>query len=491
MPSPLLRLMQHLNKAASATVAPRDSELLRRFVQERDPAAFEALVRRHGPMVLGVCLRILKNEPDARDAFQACFIVLLRKASSIRAPEALAGWLFGVARRTALDARKAAARRRAREAALMPQDEPPDPLPPAMIAELREVLDQELAKLPEKYRLAVVLCDLQERSRKEAAAHLGVAEGTVASRLARGRFLLAARLRNQGIAVSACTLALAIGECSMAACVPPTLVQSTLSSAALVIAGKTAAIPASVATLAELVLKSLWVTRAKALLAWVAAGLLLLGGGAGLTRHLWSPASLTVNAAPASAAPQDTVRQEKLAFRDPQAPPPDTWEIDFEDGLPKGFCHGECVRVQLPGGSQGAVRAVPVDCGKDGTFFQIHTGKSPQGLFAVHADSHFHFTFKMENPNWINVFLIGFNADGSHSSNYLFNDLQYRPGVWRTVSIPLSHFKRLKADGRQPWRDDVPGLVLFSSPGADRGLVIDRMWVTRGGPGFVRYEHIE
>jgi hypothetical protein len=116
------------------------------------------------------------------------------------------------------------------------------------------------------------------------------------------------------------------------------------------------------------------------------------------------------------------------------------------------------------------------------------------GLFAVHDDSHFHVTFKMDRPSWINIFLIAHYRDGTHSSNYLFNDARFwpqRPGQWRTLTIPLSQFKRLEADRRIPWRDDTPSIVLFSAPGADRGLVIDRMWVTRGGPGVVQSSEVE
>jgi hypothetical protein len=149
----------------------------------------------------------------------------------------------------------------------------------------------------------------------------------------------------------------------------------------------------------------------------------------------------------------------------------------------------------LPRNSRGAAGAVFMERGAEGTFFAILTPKDAKGgLFSVHDDTHFHFTYRMDKPNWINVFLIGGNADGSHSSNYLFNDLRFwqsRPGQWLTVSIPISHFKRLTADGREPWQGDLPKRVLFSAPGADRGLVIDRMWVTRGGPGFVQYSRVE
>src|SRR5262249_22697344 len=147
-------------------------------------------------MVLGVCRRILRHEQDAEDAFQATFLVLVRKAASLRSPRTLANWLHGVARRTALEARSSAAKRRAKEAALLPRSVMPDD----PWDDLRAVLDQELEQLAEKYRIAVVLCDLEGKTRKEVARQLGWAEGTVASRLARGRGILARRLARRGFA---------------------------------------------------------------------------------------------------------------------------------------------------------------------------------------------------------------------------------------------------------------------------------------------------
>src|SRR6516164_632310 len=136
-----------------------DGNLLDLYVRQKDEAAFEALVRRHGPMVLGVCRRILGNGPDAEDAFQATFLVLVRKAASIRPAGMVGNWLYGVAHRTALEARRSAAKRRAKEAQVAPRTETPGD----NLAHLRPLLDQELDRLPDKYRAALVLCDLQGR----------------------------------------------------------------------------------------------------------------------------------------------------------------------------------------------------------------------------------------------------------------------------------------------------------------------------------------
>src|SRR5262249_32845029 len=142
-----------------------DGQLLERFLLERDEAAFTALVHRLGPMVLGVCRRILGNEADAEDAFQATFVVLSRKAATLTERPVLGDWLQGVARRTALKARSAAACRRVKEMATA--------RPEALAEETRNdwlpLLDRELSRLPEKYRLVVVLCDLEGKTRQEAA----------------------------------------------------------------------------------------------------------------------------------------------------------------------------------------------------------------------------------------------------------------------------------------------------------------------------------
>src|SRR5262245_2392731 len=169
-----------------------DADLLERFVRQQDEGAFEALVRRHGPMVWSVCKRVLRNAHDAEDAFQAVFLLLIRKAGSIGKPQLLANWLYGVSYRTALRAKEAARKRKEKEGQA-------EPRPRTTASELREVIDQELARLPDKYRLLIVLCDLEERTRVEVARQLGLPEGTVASRLSRGRLLLAKRLKRYGL----------------------------------------------------------------------------------------------------------------------------------------------------------------------------------------------------------------------------------------------------------------------------------------------------
>jgi RNA polymerase sigma factor (sigma-70 family) len=259
-----------------------EADLWERYVRQRDEPAFEALLRRHGPMVLGVCRRILRNEQDAEDAFQATFLVLVRRAASLRSPRTLASWLHGVARRTALAARNAAAKRRAKEATVPRRMAVPDDARD----DLRPVLDQELGRLAEKYRIVVVLCDLEGKTRKEVARQLGWAEGTVASRLARGRGVLAKRLARRGFAGALVAAALAGGAAP--AGVPPALVVSTVTAAGFSAARAAAAqgvLSGTVAALTEGVLKSMLLTKLKhAITVLLVIGLAALSAGALLSR---------------------------------------------------------------------------------------------------------------------------------------------------------------------------------------------------------------
>ena len=184
-----------------ATDVVSDRDLLRRFTATRDGDAFAELVRRHGPVVLAASRRGVGNYHDADDVFQAVFLILARKAGSIRPPELLGNWLYGVAVGVARNARRAAARRRVREVQGVDAPEPVAP-PTTVRHDLGPVLDEELNALPALYRDAVVLCDLRGVSRADAAAQLGIPLGTLASRLDAGRKKLAARLVRRGVTLS-------------------------------------------------------------------------------------------------------------------------------------------------------------------------------------------------------------------------------------------------------------------------------------------------
>jgi RNA polymerase sigma factor (sigma-70 family) len=260
------RLLRHAEPAT-------DAELLARFIADRDAEAFALIVRRHGPMVHGVCRRVLRNAADADDAFQATFLLLARRARSLRHQRLVGNWLYGVAYRTALEARRAAAVRRARErrAAEM-KTQPPATDEPS--PDLREVLDRELAALPDVYRAAVVLCDLEGLSRKDAAERLGWAEGTLSGRLFRARSLLAARLARLGLAVPAAGVGLVA---SASAAVPPALAESTIRIGVLVAAGEAAAVVAApAAALMEGVMKAMLLTKLKTMATVVVVGCAVL-----------------------------------------------------------------------------------------------------------------------------------------------------------------------------------------------------------------------
>jgi RNA polymerase sigma factor (sigma-70 family) len=227
-----------------------DRQLLADFAARQDETAFAVLVRRHGPMVFGVCKRMLRRIEDAEDAFQATFLVLVRKARVLGHREILGNWLYGVAYHTALKARATAAARSAREARM--------PAPETSTAdrdlEALMVLDQELNRLPDRHRVPLVLCDLEGKTYKEAARHLGCPEGTVASRLARARALLAQRVKSRGVTLTAAALTVAV---------PASLTAATLLSA------EGAAGP-RVLALADAMLKTLLLSKIKT------AGIMLL-----------------------------------------------------------------------------------------------------------------------------------------------------------------------------------------------------------------------
>jgi RNA polymerase sigma factor (sigma-70 family) len=253
-----------------------DSELLARFASRRDEAAFAALLRRHGPMVLGVCRRVLADTHDADDAFQATFLILVRKAGSLSRPELLGNWLYGVAYRTAVRVRAQTTARWRRE--VSPMHEPPAP-PAEDVAwrELRALLDEELNHLPEKYRRAFVLCDLEGLTNEEAARRLGCPKGTVLSRLSRAREQLRHRLQRRGVTVTTATLTALVAENSTAA-VPAVLFDSTLTSALLFATGQAAAgaLKAPVVSIAGGVLKTMYFAKLK-----IAVAILLLVAAAG------------------------------------------------------------------------------------------------------------------------------------------------------------------------------------------------------------------
>ena len=252
-----------------------DGLLLEAFLSRRDQAAFSNLVSRHGPMVLGVCRRILAHAQDAEDAFQAVFVILARKAETIRPPDKVGNWLYGVSVRVALKARGRRSSVREKQAAEMPSIVA-QPIPPW--SDLRPILDEEIERLPIKYREAVVLCELEGRARREAAQFLDIAEGTLSSRLASARKMLAKRLSARGVTLtSAATASLLAADTGIAA-VPMTLAIQTWKLATLPAAEFLAAVSPRISDLAQGVIVAMFLSKMKAVAVVVAAlGLIAFG----------------------------------------------------------------------------------------------------------------------------------------------------------------------------------------------------------------------
>jgi RNA polymerase sigma factor (sigma-70 family) len=238
-----------------------EPDLIRRFLDQRDESAFAAIVQRHGPLVFAVCRRLLYSEQDAEDALQATFMVLARKAGSLRRPELLANWLHGVACRIARKARAAADRRRLRERPLNMDIPAEQRTPETDWADLRPVLDDEIGRLPEKYRIPFVLCYLDHRTNQEAARLIGCPTGTVLSRLSWARERLRCRLSARGLAVSVATVGVVL-SCE-AAPVPAALARSTVQAATAFAAGSmsTGLVSANVAELAQAGLRTVLTFR--------------------------------------------------------------------------------------------------------------------------------------------------------------------------------------------------------------------------------------
>jgi RNA polymerase sigma factor (sigma-70 family) len=306
-----LRGFELLREAAGAT----DAQLLESFVRQRDEAAFEALVRRHGPMVLGVCRRVLRHRHDAEDAFQATFLVLVRKAAAIGSRQLLANWLYGVAYNIAIKARATLGKRRGREKQVSEMPEPA--APPDSDRDLLALLDQELSRLPDKYRVPIVLCDLEGKGHKDSARQLGWPVGTFSGRLSRARTMLAKRLVRRGVALSAGSLTAVLAKGTASAGVTNSVVTATVEAASVVAAGNAAAgvVSARVAALAEGVLKTMLLTKLKAAAATLLVLSLFACGGGLLLLHAAAAAD-----APAPAnVPDKNDKKPDVACDEPSA----------------------------------------------------------------------------------------------------------------------------------------------------------------------------
>ncbi len=305
-------ILQHIRNLVDAETTKNlaDSQLLQDFAARQEEAAFAALVRRHGALVWGVCQHFLHHEQDAEDAFQATFLVLARRAASIRKTQSVSSFLYGVAYRIALRVKQRARRRKARElqAAGGPIEKPRDDF---AWRELQAMLDEEVARLPEKYRSPFVLCCLEGKSRDEAAHELRCKVGTISSRIARARHLLQTRLGKRGVTLSAALCAAVLWKQTAAATVPAMLASSTIQAAT----GTVQSGSVSAMALAEGALRTMRFTR------WHVGAMLILGvsllaAGAGVSRYI----AVESPKAEPNEAPADRAEARKDRYDDPLPP---------------------------------------------------------------------------------------------------------------------------------------------------------------------------
>ncbi|HEY7153435.1 MAG TPA: sigma-70 family RNA polymerase sigma factor, partial [Gemmataceae bacterium] len=331
----LRRVLAHRRESVAS-----DGELLERFFVSHDEEAFELLVWRHHRMVLGVCSRILADSNDVEDAFQATFLVLARKGRSIRKRGSLASWLFGVARRVALQVSRGTQRLQPARPLLPPSC--PEPGDELMRQELRGILDEELGRLPEKYRAPVVLCYLEGMTYEEAAQRLGWSKGTISTRLTRARELLKSRLAGRGLAITVSSLSAWLCENAASAGASNSLVVATIKVATSMAAGQAASsavISIKVAALAEDVVKTMLLTKLKLATTLLASCALVFVTG----WSLWS--------AVRSAQPNDTSLPNGFAVAESKAPADDNKAPDAPSKP-----HAE-ERIKLPDPIGGIVRS--------------------------------------------------------------------------------------------------------------------------------------
>jgi RND family efflux transporter MFP subunit len=322
----IAQVLRYLRRSFEGGGELSDGQLLQQLTTANRPAAFKALVRRHERLVFGVCRRILRDVHDAEDAFQATFLALLRKGHSISRSQALASWLYKVAFRVAINLRARRARTEDREQPLAFADSVAAPTSLNLsleMQELRALLDEELERLPERFRAPLVLCYFEGRTLDEAAEHLGCPRGTVASRLARGRERLRVRLTRRGLAITSAALVAGLAKPGWSVAAPLTLIGSTVQFAKVGGGAAGAVISAKVLTLTAEVLRAMFIKKfitAVTVLA-ISASVLLMGGGVGMHVYRSAAAEPAERAADVSPpVPQESPSQQQKAPPEKEKP---------------------------------------------------------------------------------------------------------------------------------------------------------------------------
>ncbi len=464
----VLRFFQDTHGQASQ---PADHELLADLVTRRDEAAFATLLQRHGPMVLSVCRRVLHNEDDAEDAFQAAFLVLVKKAGTIRRGQSLHTWLYRVAFRLAQRQRWRIAQR---QTVAMPSEVANPRVEPDTLSwnEVRSALDEELQQLPEKYRAPLVLCCLSDKTRDEAAEELGWSLNVLKGRLERGRKLLRARLLRRGVELSAALLALTVTQSKSAAALPATLTAATLKAIAIASGTTAGTIPAQVLQLVEFGLQATGISplQLTALLSLVLS-VVVLGAAA-----VWTVAFPPATGQPAS----PTTPAEKA---------PSTNQPVLADALPGGSFLDVTRQSGLEGILDDKYASTPkwwlsglhlVDLDGDGhlDFFMSAPGLHKSGSVAALNDGkgHFHRASGTFPPTELRL-AYDLDEDGKVDLSITYQDggsqwwlNRSRPGLLQfepTLIQRKANTARRQAmidvnrDGRVDWVRGVPGFLAF------------------------------
>jgi RNA polymerase sigma factor (sigma-70 family) len=339
-PAQLAPVLQHVRTLVNTEgmKSASDGELVRQFVASRDEGAFAELLRRHGPMVQSVCRRVLGHQQDAEDAFQATFLVLARRAGSIRRSGAVGAWVYQVAHRIAMKAGRDVTRRQLRQERASTRS-PTEPASEAALRELQAILQEEVNRLPDKYRAPFVLCCLEGKSGVDAARQLGWKEGTVSGRLTEARKLLRSRLTKRGVNLAAALCAVHLPHSAITAAASASLGRATLKAALSFAAGR---VPADDMVSGQSLALAQWLLRVASTSRVMTATIFLLmlsllGVGLGLACHGPSPVSLLPPQAAFAGAPQKRGGDKAAASRPAESPAAPPVRVDrFGDPLPEG-----------------------------------------------------------------------------------------------------------------------------------------------------------
>jgi RNA polymerase sigma factor (sigma-70 family) len=353
-------VVRHLRHLAGGLPAESDQQLLQRFATSRDEEAFALLLRRHGPLVLGVCRRVLGDGPDAEDAFQATFLVLAHKAATVKARRGVGSWLHGVAWRISQKARVAAARRRKHEQKVGIRRPAAGDVEAAWQT-VGAVLDEELQRLPARYRLPLVLCYWEDRTHQAAARELGIPVGTLSWRLGRARALLRQRLLRRGITLPGTLLAVLLAG-SAASAIPPALAAKTVATALAFV--RDSAVAGAAAGLARSVLNAMLVARLRTAFVLLLTLAVLAAGAGFLTRSVEARAPL--EAEPADVVPDTSQRTDRLGDLLPADVLVRLGTVRFRHGdLIKAAAYSPDGTLLATAGQDGAVRLWDPATGKE------------------------------------------------------------------------------------------------------------------------------